>query len=171
VNFLPLIGSPNNPLSYGKTQHPLHVSYSRLHCFTWRSGQRSVSPEGNSKHNILFWLVQCTLLAICTSWSLKIKSTGCFETSVRNYHSTLHKIPKERRSPWNRRLVSSSQCCATAVVSHPHLQQKFAHSGLCHTGPLYRAAVTRRTSSRILNLAHLPYLSPASETAKLSPEL
>ena len=32
------------------------------------------------------------------AWLLKIGRIGCPETSVRNYNSTLHKIPKERRS-------------------------------------------------------------------------
>jgi hypothetical protein len=33
-----------------------------------------------------------------TSWALKMWPIGCAETSARNYHSTLLKIPAERRS-------------------------------------------------------------------------
>jgi hypothetical protein len=33
-----------------------------------------------------------------TAWPLRMGPIGCFETSVRNYHSTPRKIPKESRS-------------------------------------------------------------------------
>jgi hypothetical protein len=32
-----------------------------------------------------------------TAWPLKLEPPGCPDTSLRNYHSTLRKIPKERR--------------------------------------------------------------------------
>jgi hypothetical protein len=37
-------------------------------------------------------------LASWTSWSLKMRTICCLETSVMNYHSTLRNIPEEHRS-------------------------------------------------------------------------
>jgi hypothetical protein len=37
-----------------------------------------------------------------TFWPLKMGPIGCPETSVQNYHSTLHNIPEERRSHLHR---------------------------------------------------------------------
>ena len=41
-----------------------------------------------------------------TAWSLKMERIGCSETWVRNNHSTLRKIPKERKSPFFPELVN-----------------------------------------------------------------
>jgi hypothetical protein len=87
----------------------LHVSYSRLQHFTLsciasRRDRDRALLLGNEFQN-MHCLLTGTVHA--TSWPLKVGSIGCFETSVRNYHSTLNKIPKQRKSLWNRRLPSS----------------------------------------------------------------
>ena len=72
-------------------------------------------------HNVLLWIwcLRTALFLDCTQrsmvvpyylegsngpgldcWHLKMVLVGCPETSVRNYHSTLRKIPKEYRSDW-----------------------------------------------------------------------
>jgi hypothetical protein len=40
----------------------------------------------------------CTILGYYAAWAFKMGSVACAETSVQNYHSTLHKIPEEQRS-------------------------------------------------------------------------
>jgi hypothetical protein len=65
----------------------------------------------------------CCALVFCfvrnRPWNflpLKMGSIGCLETSVRNYHSTLHSIPDDRRlivlfEKGTRRRVSRRSCC------------------------------------------------------------
>jgi hypothetical protein len=57
------------------------------------------------------------------SWLLKMRPIGCPETSVRNYHYTLHNNPEERRSQllyWSRIPFASRATCPSS--SSPLLQ-------------------------------------------------
>jgi hypothetical protein len=66
--------------------------------YVWRFGRDScdLGPIAHySEHS-------CEITSMrdssCTAWPFKMGPIGCPETSVRNYNSTVHKIPKERRS-------------------------------------------------------------------------
>jgi len=57
----------------------------------WHFGTTYQSyPQGSRffRRNLSSWL----------SWPLKMGPTGCSETSVMNYHYTLHNIPEQCRS-------------------------------------------------------------------------
>lgn len=40
-------------------------------------------------------LPQCEIFALMEFYAVKMEQIGCPETSVKNYQSTLHKIPEE----------------------------------------------------------------------------
>jgi hypothetical protein len=58
---------------------------------------RGRGVDGYVKYRLLRVSFRCP-----SAWPLKIELRGCPETSLRNYHSTLRKIPKERRSHLHR---------------------------------------------------------------------
>jgi len=63
------------------------------------------------------------------AWPLTMKPIGCLETSVRSYHYSLRKIPKERRSHlhWGGSLDSRTQTRARARA-HTHTH---THTHIC----------------------------------------
>jgi len=69
------------------------------------------------------------------AWPLKMGPIRCFETSVRNYHSTLRKIPKERKSHLHRRWSLKSRIVYACVVSFSRLLR--ARYMLCPNHPLW----------------------------------
>ena len=58
-----------------------------------------------------------------TAWPLKLEPPGCPDTSLRNYHSTLRKIPKERRYPILRGGSLKSRDSSYLCNTHETLQK------------------------------------------------
>jgi hypothetical protein len=78
-----------------KTLNPASPSPSPSHYTNWAIPVSVLVPECRIYSKILLVTDE---ISRRSSWPLKIGPISCPETSARNYHSTLRKIPKERRS-------------------------------------------------------------------------
>jgi hypothetical protein len=83
------------------------------------------------------------------SWSLQMASIVWRETSVRNYHSTLHSVPEERRSCLRHVRILSKRLLRPLCPSVQHsLEQLWRHSH--DTCPLKLNRVIERNRTAVL---------------------
>jgi hypothetical protein len=68
-----------------------------------------------------------------TAWPLRMGPIGCFETSARNYHSNLRKIPKESRSHLNCRGSLKSPTVQTSSWNAKNKESLLTRWSVCVT--------------------------------------